>query len=1095
MRTYSALLITAMCVVLGSTIAAASEDVWYVNKNQTANEADGRSWETAFREIQPAIDAAYESGGGEVWVAAGVYDEERVSDMDSGSIDLRQGVELYGGFSGGEQERAERDFEENETVLDGSEALDGSPAQHVVFVTGDSKIDGFTITGGRARLYKAESPPLGGGIYNPSPSDNDRGSLLTVRNSRFYDNQGRTGAGIYGTVDLVENCHFENHKEGTDTNVSGAAIWLPPYHKDDQKDDSSVPRFEIRSSTFSNNPQRAVASSRRDGPLGHIHDCVFTENGGGPHIPYGGGAVSNVVEVRDSVFENNSQDHEGGAVAEVEEMHDSHFEGNSAKEGGAIWDADVVEGCTFVDNHAEEYGGAISGAREVRDSVFIGNTADERGGAINPYRDSVITGCRFEENEAPLGGAIGGHPSLDHVRGFYLRVENSLFARNAADKRGGAIYLNYTDDGSPMSPAKLMDADLVNVTFSGNTAGEEAGAIWQEGHRTRLNYHGLFNAIVWGNSEPQLSGVSFVGHAIVGDQKPDPDTNVVDDDPLFANPEEGDYRLSPESPARDAGQLSFDDAPSRSRAEDAPLEDIEGRSRPRGEGIDLGPYEYEAEEAVVVTVPDVEEIPQAEAETLLEEADLTVGSVEMERSDEVTEGEVIAQSVRGGANAIAGDAVDLVVSEGRATGDLRVTIEPEEANEAGAAWFLEHIPRFIQTPRYSGDTAEELEPGEYTVEFRELEDWVDPEPQTVTVKPDETTEVNAAYRDEFGITHLEDPDEGHPLEALSLGGNLVHVHALGLTDDTAVYIGDERTYVTEDSDIENGLLAVETPGRAPGEYELRLVDKETGQEHVYNQRFSYGANPFEMGTAQFAGEMREIRDTPHGVSIAAGSMPGSGRWEDWEEEAEPLEYETPEGVKAEIPAEALPEDVDDAFVVVRSATNVEHLFEEDVALPEGETPRSPYVDVHILVERGGETGELAETADAPITLRLPPTLAPEAWDELSVGLMVTNLDEQFQPLLPDPAEILRADELEVTFDDKDRAVVEVEHLTAYGLLGPEVPGDVTGNGVVNARDIQLVTNKVLGLPVDERYDTDQTKSGDTDARDIQKVINAVLGIE
>ena len=71
----------------------------------------------------------------------------------------------------------------------------------------------------------------------------------------------------------------------------------------------------------------------------------------------------------------------------------------------------------------------------------------------------------------------------------------------------------------------------------------------------------------------------------------------------------------------------------------------------------------------------------------------------------------------------------------------------------------------------------------------------------------------------------------------------------------------------------------------------------------------------------------------------------------------------------------------------------------------------------------------------------------------------------------------------------------MEDLTAYGLLGPDVPGDVTGNGVVNARDVQLVINKVLGLPVDDRYETDQTKTGHTDASDIQKVINALLGIK
>jgi len=48
----------------------ASADVWYVDKDNSGAE-DGTSWGTAYT-IQPAIDAAYEGGGGEVWVAQGV---------------------------------------------------------------------------------------------------------------------------------------------------------------------------------------------------------------------------------------------------------------------------------------------------------------------------------------------------------------------------------------------------------------------------------------------------------------------------------------------------------------------------------------------------------------------------------------------------------------------------------------------------------------------------------------------------------------------------------------------------------------------------------------------------------------------------------------------------------------------------------------------------------------------------------------------------------------------------------------------------------------------------------------------------------------
>ena len=63
------------------------------------------------------------------------------------------------------------------------------------------------------------------------------------------------------------------------------------------------------------------------------------------------------------------------------------------------------------------------------------------------------------------------------------------------------------------------------------------------------------------------------------------------------------------------------------------------------------------------------------------------------------------------------------------------------------------------------------------------------------------------------------------------------------------------------------------------------------------------------------------------------------------------------------------------------------------------------------------------------------------------------------------------------------------------LLAPEplVPGDVDGNGTVNAVDIQLVVNKVLGVNIGDR---NADINGDivVNALDVQLVVNAVLGI-
>jgi len=98
--------------------------------------ADGKSWAAAKATVAAAIAAARQEPG-EVWVAQGTYAEHVV---------VPAYVYLYGGFAGGETERAQRDVAGHPTILDGS----GTPT----VVTSEnagyraSAIDGFTIQHG-----------------------------------------------------------------------------------------------------------------------------------------------------------------------------------------------------------------------------------------------------------------------------------------------------------------------------------------------------------------------------------------------------------------------------------------------------------------------------------------------------------------------------------------------------------------------------------------------------------------------------------------------------------------------------------------------------------------------------------------------------------------------------------------------------------------------------------------------------------------------------------------------------------------------------------------------------------------------------------
>ncbi len=64
---------------------------------------------------------------------------------------------------------------------------------------------------------------------------------------------------------------------------------------------------------------------------------------------------------------------------------------------------------------------------------------------------------------------------------------------------------------------------------------------------------------------------------------------------------------------------------------------------------------------------------------------------------------------------------------------------------------------------------------------------------------------------------------------------------------------------------------------------------------------------------------------------------------------------------------------------------------------------------------------------------------------------------------------------------------------AYEYYTPDdLAGDVTGDGIINATDVQLVINAALGI--DAAYDCDINKDGAVNAVDVQLVINAALGV-
>jgi hypothetical protein len=154
--------------------ALASSAVLYVSPSGTWG-----AGQTAFTTVQQAVDTAVE--GDEIWVAQGTYYENIVIFKGPAS---GAGIKLFGGFSGTETERIQRDLKSYQTILDGGNV------RSVVMVEGSrATIDGFTIQNGAGTEFWPRGIKGGGILVRPN-------SATTITNNRIVRNTARHGAGI-----------------------------------------------------------------------------------------------------------------------------------------------------------------------------------------------------------------------------------------------------------------------------------------------------------------------------------------------------------------------------------------------------------------------------------------------------------------------------------------------------------------------------------------------------------------------------------------------------------------------------------------------------------------------------------------------------------------------------------------------------------------------------------------------------------------------------------------------------------------------------------------------------------------------------------
>ncbi|MFQ6009380.1 MAG: FlgD immunoglobulin-like domain containing protein [Candidatus Zixiibacteriota bacterium] len=143
-----------------------------------------------------------------------------------------------------------------------------------------------------------------------------------------------------------------------------------------------------------------------------------------------------------------------------------------------------------------------------------------------------------------------------------FKIINSLIYNNHANDMGGGIFVHSDSE-----------AQIINTTVHNNHADDGGDGIHSEEENDNLV---IFNCILWGNGE-ELVNCSATYSDIQGGW---PGEGNIDADPLFVDPDNGDYHLQIDSPCIDAGT-----------SDGAPPTDKDGN--PRDEFPDMGVYEYQ----------------------------------------------------------------------------------------------------------------------------------------------------------------------------------------------------------------------------------------------------------------------------------------------------------------------------------------------------------------------------------------------------------------------------------------------------------------------------------------------------------------------
>ena len=233
----------------------------YVNIANLTPAAPYTSWATAGTDLQAVINQCV--AGDDIWVVAGTYIPNRradatgtvtVNDRDNAFV-LKNGVRIFGGFSGTETATSQRNFAINICILSGDLGTAGNTSDncyHVVVCAGTvagTSLNGFQIRYGNANgsgnitvntismgrgsgagmRINSSSPTVTNCVFSANSTTNNGGGMVcdgaspAITNCLFSGNTSVDAGGIYNvnlSAPEIVNCSFA----GNNATTTGGAI-------------------------------------------------------------------------------------------------------------------------------------------------------------------------------------------------------------------------------------------------------------------------------------------------------------------------------------------------------------------------------------------------------------------------------------------------------------------------------------------------------------------------------------------------------------------------------------------------------------------------------------------------------------------------------------------------------------------------------------------------------------------------------------------------------------------------------------------------------------------------------------------------------